>query len=51
MLRVGKVHMSSTKIPKLLNTHPEVRKCLTKMRKIVIARENEQNSERPGGWR
>jgi len=28
MLRVGTVHMSSAKIHKLLNTHPEARKCL-----------------------
>jgi len=41
MLRVGTVHMSSTKIHKLLNAHHEAeRKCLTKMRKIAIAREN-----------
>jgi len=40
MLRVGTVHMSSTRI---YNTHSEARKCLTN-----IARENDQNSERPG---
>jgi len=32
---------ASTKIRKFLNTHPEARKCLTKMR-----RENDQNSGR-----
>jgi len=41
MLRVGTVHMSSTKIHNFLNTYPEARKCLTKMR-----RENDQNSGR-----
>jgi len=43
MLRVGTVHMSSTRIYKLLNAHPEARKCLTN-----IARENDQNFETPG---
>jgi len=47
MLRVGTVHMSSTKIHKILNTHTEARKCLTKNEKN-IARENDQNSERSG---
>jgi len=30
--------MSSTKIHKLLNTDPEARECLTKMRKILQER-------------
>jgi len=30
--------MSSTKIHKFLSTHPEARKCLTKMRKILHER-------------
>jgi len=38
------VHMSSTKIHKLLNTHPEARKCLIKLLQERILKETEDGN-------